>query len=188
LRPSLRPSLCPSLAHLQDPRTEDAPLRAGLTVLERWDYAFVSGRAPHIATLVCAKLPPGPAPAPPAANGGANGAAGGAAGCAASPPPATAAAAAAATAMGGGERQQAHRAGGMSGSVRGMLGGAAHSAQGTAAGTAARTAARVSGCMVIRDRATNAFTAEHQAFKDLQVKGGPAMAVEAPLLLRHEPS
>jgi hypothetical protein len=42
----------------QDPRTEDAPRAAGLTVLERVDYTFMGGRKPHIATLVCAKLPP----------------------------------------------------------------------------------------------------------------------------------
>ena len=37
-----------------DPRTEEAPLRAGLSVLERWDYVFAPGREPHIATLLCA--------------------------------------------------------------------------------------------------------------------------------------
>jgi hypothetical protein len=40
-----------------DPRTEQAPVAAGLTVVERWDYVF--GRKgttlPHIATLVCAR-------------------------------------------------------------------------------------------------------------------------------------
>jgi tRNA1(Val) A37 N6-methylase TrmN6 len=40
-----------------DPRTEEAPAHAGLTVLERYDYVF--GRkgttTPHIATLVCAR-------------------------------------------------------------------------------------------------------------------------------------
>jgi tRNA1(Val) A37 N6-methylase TrmN6 len=38
----------------QDPRTEDAPRRHGLTVVERWDYVFAKRRDPHIATLVCA--------------------------------------------------------------------------------------------------------------------------------------
>ncbi|MFT4622805.1 MAG: tRNA1Val (adenine37-N6)-methyltransferase [Myxococcota bacterium] len=38
-----------------DPRTEEAPLAADLVVLERWDYVFRQGRAPHIATLVCAR-------------------------------------------------------------------------------------------------------------------------------------
>lgn len=52
----------------QDPRTEDAPRRHGLTVLERWDYTFLEGRKPHIATLVCALLPPqGPAESGPSA-------------------------------------------------------------------------------------------------------------------------
>ncbi len=37
-----------------DPRTEEAPLAAGLGVVERWDYVFGAGRDPHIATLVCA--------------------------------------------------------------------------------------------------------------------------------------
>jgi tRNA1(Val) A37 N6-methylase TrmN6 len=37
-----------------DPRTEAAPVAAGLTVVERWDYVFGRGRRPHIATLVCA--------------------------------------------------------------------------------------------------------------------------------------
>ena len=36
-----------------DPRTEAAPLAAGLGVIERWDYVFGAGREPHIATLVC---------------------------------------------------------------------------------------------------------------------------------------
>lgn len=36
-----------------DPRTEQAPLAAGLGVIERWDYVFGAGRDPHIATLVC---------------------------------------------------------------------------------------------------------------------------------------
>jgi hypothetical protein len=40
----------------QDPRTEDAPLKNGFTVLERWDYTFMGGRKSHIATLVCAKF------------------------------------------------------------------------------------------------------------------------------------
>lgn len=37
-----------------DERTERAPIEAGLTVVERWDYVFGRGRRPHIATLVCA--------------------------------------------------------------------------------------------------------------------------------------
>ncbi len=37
-----------------DPRTEAAPLEAGLQVVERWDYVFGAGREPHVATLVCA--------------------------------------------------------------------------------------------------------------------------------------
>jgi tRNA1Val (adenine37-N6)-methyltransferase len=44
-----------------DPRTEQAPIDAGLGVVERWDYVFGRGRRPHIATLVCAhrdELPP----------------------------------------------------------------------------------------------------------------------------------
>lgn len=36
-----------------DPRTYDAPRRAGLAILEIWDYTFMSGRKPHISTLVC---------------------------------------------------------------------------------------------------------------------------------------
>jgi tRNA1(Val) A37 N6-methylase TrmN6 len=38
-----------------DARTEDAPRRAGFVVLERWDYVFREGRAPHIATLLCGR-------------------------------------------------------------------------------------------------------------------------------------
>jgi tRNA1(Val) A37 N6-methylase TrmN6 len=38
-----------------DPRTEAAPIAAGLEVVERWDYRFRADRAPHIATLVCAR-------------------------------------------------------------------------------------------------------------------------------------
>lgn len=38
-----------------DPRTEAAPHAAGLVVVERWEYVFRYGRAPHIATLVCAR-------------------------------------------------------------------------------------------------------------------------------------
>ncbi len=38
----------------QDPRTEDAPRKNGLKIVERWDYTFVGGRKPHIATIVCA--------------------------------------------------------------------------------------------------------------------------------------
>lgn len=37
-----------------DPRTEAAPVAAGLAVVERWAYVFGRGRRPHIATLVCA--------------------------------------------------------------------------------------------------------------------------------------
>jgi tRNA1Val (adenine37-N6)-methyltransferase len=37
-----------------DPRTERAPVDAGLTVVERWNFVFGRGRRPHIATLVCA--------------------------------------------------------------------------------------------------------------------------------------
>lgn len=37
-----------------DPRTERAPVAAGLTVVERWEYVFGRGRRPHIATIVCA--------------------------------------------------------------------------------------------------------------------------------------
>lgn len=37
-----------------DPRTEEAPVEAGLQVVERWDYVFGKRREPHIATLVCA--------------------------------------------------------------------------------------------------------------------------------------
>jgi len=36
-----------------DPRTEAAPLEAGLGVVERWDYVFGANREPHVATLVC---------------------------------------------------------------------------------------------------------------------------------------
>lgn len=39
----------------QDPRTEAAPLAAGLAVVERWDYRFRADRVPHITTLVCAR-------------------------------------------------------------------------------------------------------------------------------------
>lgn len=45
-----------------DPRTEDAPVKAGLTVVERFEYVFGRSRRPHIATLVCARaseVPPG---------------------------------------------------------------------------------------------------------------------------------
>ncbi len=45
-----------------DPRTEDAPRAAGLEVIERVDYVFREGRAPHIATLVCARAEDGPHP------------------------------------------------------------------------------------------------------------------------------
>ncbi|MEN0061805.1 MAG: methyltransferase [Myxococcota bacterium] len=36
-----------------DPRTEAAPIEAGLTVVERWEYVFGANRDPHVATLVC---------------------------------------------------------------------------------------------------------------------------------------
>lgn len=36
-----------------DPRTEAAPIEAGLAVTERWDYVFGARREPHVATLVC---------------------------------------------------------------------------------------------------------------------------------------
>ena len=36
-----------------DPRTEAAPIEAGLRVVERWDYVFGARREPHVATLVC---------------------------------------------------------------------------------------------------------------------------------------
>ncbi|MBW1878758.1 MAG: methyltransferase [Deltaproteobacteria bacterium] len=45
-----------------DHRAEDAPARHGFTVLERWDYVFREGRAPHISTLVCARSEEGPHP------------------------------------------------------------------------------------------------------------------------------
>ena len=38
-----------------DPRTEAAPVEAGLAVVERWDVVFGADREPHIATLVCAR-------------------------------------------------------------------------------------------------------------------------------------
>jgi tRNA1(Val) A37 N6-methylase TrmN6 len=37
----------------RDPRTEQAPLAAGLRVIERWDYIFAKSADPLIATLVC---------------------------------------------------------------------------------------------------------------------------------------
>ncbi len=46
----------------QDPRTEDAPAKNGLSVVERWDYVFAARRAPHIATLVCARIEDQPPP------------------------------------------------------------------------------------------------------------------------------
>jgi tRNA1Val (adenine37-N6)-methyltransferase len=36
-----------------DPRTEDAPTRHGLKVIEKWDYTFKEGRNPYICTMVC---------------------------------------------------------------------------------------------------------------------------------------
>ncbi len=48
----------------QDPRTFDAPVKAGLRVLEQYDYTFMSGRKPHISTLVCCLAQDGTAPAP----------------------------------------------------------------------------------------------------------------------------
>lgn len=44
----------------QDPRTEAAPVEAGLAVVERWDYVFGAQRTPHIATMVCAHAEEGP--------------------------------------------------------------------------------------------------------------------------------
>ena len=43
-----------------DPRTEEAPVAAGLEVVERWEYVFGKRREPHIATLVCAHAEEGP--------------------------------------------------------------------------------------------------------------------------------
>ena len=43
-----------------DPRSESAPLEAGLVVLERYDFVFRAGRDPHISTLVCARGEDGP--------------------------------------------------------------------------------------------------------------------------------
>ncbi|TVQ92981.1 MAG: SAM-dependent methyltransferase [Deltaproteobacteria bacterium] len=37
-----------------DPRTEDAPIQAGLHVVERLDVTFRHGKPPHVAVLVCA--------------------------------------------------------------------------------------------------------------------------------------
>lgn len=37
-----------------DARTEDAPLKAGLQVVERFDYVFARGRDPLVCTLICA--------------------------------------------------------------------------------------------------------------------------------------
>jgi tRNA1(Val) A37 N6-methylase TrmN6 len=45
-----------------DTRAEDAPARHGFSILERWDYVFREGRAPHISTLVCARSEDGPHP------------------------------------------------------------------------------------------------------------------------------
>lgn len=50
-----------------DPRTYDAPRRAGLAILEVWEYTFLSGRKPHISTLVCCLE--GEAPATPLKRG-----------------------------------------------------------------------------------------------------------------------
>lgn len=36
-----------------DPRTYDAPRRAGLAILEIYDFTFMSGRQAHISTIVC---------------------------------------------------------------------------------------------------------------------------------------
>ncbi|KAJ8602152.1 hypothetical protein CTAYLR_003503 [Chrysophaeum taylorii] len=36
-----------------DTRCEEAPRRAGLDVIERYDFAFKRGRAPHISTIAC---------------------------------------------------------------------------------------------------------------------------------------
>ncbi|MBT3221148.1 MAG: methyltransferase [Proteobacteria bacterium] len=45
-----------------DPRAESAPVEAGLVILERYDFVFRAGRAPHIATMVCAREEDGPHP------------------------------------------------------------------------------------------------------------------------------
>ena len=47
-----------------DPRTEAAPVAAGLAVVERLDVTFREGRAPHIAVLTCAHAQAVPAGAP----------------------------------------------------------------------------------------------------------------------------
>lgn len=49
-----------------DPRTEEAPLAAGLRVVERWDYVFASGADPLICTMVCMREEDEP---PPRATG-----------------------------------------------------------------------------------------------------------------------
>ena len=46
----------------QDPRTEDAPVQAGLSVVERWDYVFARQAEPLIATLVCMRDEDDPPP------------------------------------------------------------------------------------------------------------------------------
>ncbi|MBN2797696.1 MAG: methyltransferase [Deltaproteobacteria bacterium] len=46
----------------KDPRTEDAPVAAGWTVLERVDWVFRWEQGPHIAVLVCARDEDGPHP------------------------------------------------------------------------------------------------------------------------------
>lgn len=38
-----------------DPRIEQAPVAAGLHVVERWDYVFARGRDPLVSTMVCAR-------------------------------------------------------------------------------------------------------------------------------------
>ena len=45
-----------------DPRTEQAPIEAGLKVVERWDYVFARGREPLVATLICMREEDDPPP------------------------------------------------------------------------------------------------------------------------------
>ena len=46
----------------QDPRTEEAPVAAGLEVVERWDYVFAKRQLPHITTMVCMRKEDDPPP------------------------------------------------------------------------------------------------------------------------------
>jgi len=39
----------------QDERTEDAPVRNGLVIVERYDFVFKEGRPPHICVCTCAR-------------------------------------------------------------------------------------------------------------------------------------